>query len=507
MIGGSTPQLTALAILLVMVLTALCRSFATWIAARWLLLAPSLSVQPPTTPFVILLPALREQNLVESTLSHFTRLDYPPELIRVVVVTTARERLERERLRDGLTEYGRQLLAAPATARAVDYLTGHLPETAVRRLLEARSQVGVVEFGQMVQSEFDASRTTYELVEEHLDRWSPIVHVIEAPQEWRLKAGQVQYALDRIDELLTDWSALEDCLYVAVYDFDGRPVRDSLRWSECAARTGAALLQQPGLTVPAGPQPTMFAVLDGQLHSRFALRLELWMRLLDQCLVRLPRVVRAWSASAVHTVGNGLFIDRLQLETLGGIPSPVDDLALGWRAADTGRTVVPIRRLTFYDAYRSSREAARSRSFICRGYLVALRDSLLLPDMVRPARYVHLARICGRLVQWAYGPLLRLLLLAFAASQVLLPTLLTLILLYVSFLTDIWNVRRTWRATFAGLNAERLTASSLLLSPIALAWYGQGPRRTLKAAIKGGAGETDGKTERLSRPMAARICL
>lgn len=496
---GIAPPSAAGIILLLICAAALWRTAANFLAARWLLRAPVAPPAGPLPPFVILLPALREQTLVEETIDHFAGLDYPYELMRIVIIATERERLQQEDFRKSLLQVSNLIRAASADADPVDLLTGHLPKTAVARLLVVRDQLEPSAFETAVAEEFDRVGTTYQLALEK-SRSFTFVQVVEAPQEWALKAGQLKYALENIDNILCDWPELPRCQYVGVYDFDGRPARNTLRWAARAAESQAVLLQQPGLTVPDRTTSRMgvsFAGLDGQLHARLALRLELQSLLLDRFLARLARPVRATLSSGIHAIGNGLFINRAQLASLGGIPEPVDDLALGWRAAATGRRIEPIRSPTFYAAYPNERQAANSRAFICRGYLLALKDTRRVSDRVGPARVFQLARIYDRLLQWAVGPFLRVVLLGYALTSAYGLTALVAVVTYLLFIFDIGIVHRVYRATLPpGRPAPRLSASGLLLSPVALLWYGAGPRRALLAALIRRDKGTYTKTER-----------
>lgn len=491
-------QEAAYAVFAALLCTICWRSLGTWCGYRWLTAPASNHITEHQTPFVILLPALREQGLVDDTLTHFAALEYPHDLFRVVIVATAREREEREVWRATLDAYAIRLYGAEVTACASDFLSGHLPEAVVEKLLHQREAMNLAAFKSAVLHEFAVLGTTSDQVRAKLAAYAPLVTLTEAPSRWRYKAGQVRYAIESLDELLGDWPLIGACRYVAVYDFDGRPASDSLRRASEAAGGGAPLLQQPGLTVPMGKLRGRFATLDGQLHSRFALRLELWMRLVDRPLRRLGSRVGTLLDSSMHTVGNGLFIDRTQLAALGGIPSPVDDLALGWRAADTGQRVSLVRAVVYYDAYRSRREAAHSRAFICQGYLLALRDPLRLPHNRRVARGIHRLRVGARLLQWTYGPLLRLLLLALLAVRVPALATVALVMSYGGYLFDTRLVQRLWRVLPRDGTQGKSPGSSWVTGPVALLWYGEGARRAVWTARRGQpvSATTTTKTER-----------
>lgn len=468
------------------------RTAATWIALDWLT-APQPPSDDPLEPLVVLLPALREQGLVVETLDWFESLDYPADLFKIVVITTERESLE--------TESVLRELSSPDSSISVRLVAGHwpsevsqqLPRDVLEDLELRRSELSQVDFRSVVKSAIAKSPSTGELVSVRAER-STQVHCVEAPLTWERKAGQLRYAVSRIDTILAGWEALESCQYIGVYDFDARPDRGALLAASAAAQSRALLLQQPGLTVPRmgasrkQSKPADFATLDGQLHSRLAARLELASLLLDRRLRRLAPVLRALLGSSVHTVGNGLFFDRDRLDRLGGLPRVVDDLALGWRATAIGEAVEPIRSVVFYDAYPSAAAASKSREFICSGYLRAVADIREAPARVTVAFPIHLFRIYQRLAQWTVGPYVRgvVLLAGFRIRPRL--TICASVILYATFWVDIRHVHRAWRL----LGRPTVTDGfggviSSLAAPVALVWYGQGARRAIFKSVVGAA--------------------
>ncbi len=493
-------QTIAGGVLILVAVTACWRTTCTYLAARWLSVPPPVPQEEGLPPFVVLLPVLREQALVAETLAHFTSLDYPRDRYRTVVVTSERERTEQEEFGRSLASYEDLLWNADPHGAHSRLLTGHLPGPVVADLLSNRAQLSRVEFGDAVTTAHANTRTTGQLVDEVADR-EPLVRQIEAPSDWALKAGQLRYAIANLDDALSDWPLLADCRYVAVYDFDARPAVNALRAAAHAASGGAAILQQPGFTVPRIPAAAtalsqLFPLFDGQMHARWGLRAELANALFDHRLDRLPRPLRALLRSSIHSVGNGLFLDRHQLPALGGIPPVVDDLALGWRAAATGLTVAPVRSPVFYDAYPSLRQAARSRAFICAGYLQATRDTRAAPHRVPGVLPLHMVRIQSRLLQLTYGPYARLALLGLTA--VVLPswTVVVAALTYALYLTDLRVVHALWRRWQPVSRPATTWLLALLLGPVALCWYGAGARAALLRHLRGKADTHHGKTER-----------
>jgi cellulose synthase/poly-beta-1,6-N-acetylglucosamine synthase-like glycosyltransferase len=464
----------ATAVLVAITLTACCRTFMVLLAARWLS-RPSLTVSDtgPLPPIVVLLPAYMEQKLVEATLRHFAQLDYPTDRYRIVVVTTQRERTIHSDYSDQSPDGGAQVTGhQPHKKPALSLTISDLPSRLSRRLRRG-SKTTLPVSGTVITS-------TGQLVDAVLAQYS-IVKRIDAPASWRFKAGQLRYAIQNLETILEDWPLLKECRYVGIYDFDARPDRYALRAAAAAAKDRPPIMQQPGFTVPrasvsGSAANRLFSLLDGQLHARYGLRVELASLILDRLVDRLGRNVRVFFRSSIHTVGIGLFLDRQQLDEIGGIPPIVDDLAIGWRAAGAGLAVAPIKSPVFYDAYGSLRQAARSRAFICSGYLRATEDIRAAPGRVPSTLPIHLARIYYRLFQTAWGPYARLALLLITLWFLPVPTLAIAALAYVLFLFDLLAVRGLWRRWQPVPRTIRVNLIALIAGPIALSWYGRGIR-------------------------------
>src|SRR5690606_9013134 len=283
-------------------------------------------------------------------------------------------------------------------------------------LLAQRAQMDKAAFVSHVHELFDLQETTGRLVQELVsDQPVPgLVRHLEAPADRQGKAGQLAYVIDKLSIALADWPRIADCRFVVVYDFDARPAKNVLRVAAAAAEgEEAPLLQQSAFVLPrtgrAAPVLSrLFTLMDSQLHARFGLRTELASLLLDRRLQALPPRLAVWARSSIHTVGNGLFLDRRRLADLGGIPTSVDDLSLGWRAASVGASCIPVGSPVWYDGYPTLAQAAASRRFICHGYQSAAREIRRLPGFRNGGLPVQLIKIHSRTVQWTLGPFLRL---------------------------------------------------------------------------------------------------
>jgi hypothetical protein len=497
-------------VLLILSLRTLIGSTRSWLAYRWLRRGAKHRSQAVGSPFVILLPAYREQSMVDETLAHFAALNYPRELFRIVVVTSDRERQEHEVLSASLPDFTARLWRAVSDRKPLteELLTGHLPGAAVRKLL-AEPAASAAELERRVtqlRAEWGVTADVVEVQATRINRelGSPLIRQVCAPPEYRYKAGQMRYAFEVLDEALQDWPALRRCRYVAVYDFDSRPHPDTLRAGASAGRSEAALLQQPALTVPC-PRPSagfghsLFTYVEALMHTRHALQMELASLLIDVRLHALSPTLVTLLRSGVHAVGIGLFIDRFQLDGLGGIPAVVDDLPLGWRAAVSGRTMASVARPVTYQAYQSPTQAKRSRRFVFEAYLRASGE-IASPAAPSWAVGIQRLRVARRALYWLAGPYPRLAFWAFAVAVVPVFTAVNVLVCYLLVVAETAMVYSLWRAEEVTVGANMpMRLVSALVAPAQLLWRGSGPRAAVLRRLWRNEAGTSAVTEKTER--------
>ncbi|MEU8543044.1 hypothetical protein AB0C52_24175 [Streptomyces sp. NPDC048717] len=343
------------------VLLTLLLARAVWAAiaveacARWLL-APASPTTPDPAPqtmpwLVVLLPMLREQSIATQTVAAFTALDYPPGRAAIVVVTTEREATARAAHRGRL-----KALAAHHLIEA-EQLRGLFPAARCHDIAETVNATAPADRPRVLTELFDAEPTTADIVAAlaagppggHL----PLVH-LHQPDLGGRKAGQLNYALDRLHQILgpLGWTETKhaDNTYTVVYDADAVPDRRTLEAfaAESAAhraRTGRApaLIQQQRLPLlsrrpfPTGPTGLL---LTGEwaYQLRRSLGIELARIRLHRFLTasRLPETVRMWLRPMVYAVGCGMAVHLPAVRALGGFPEPMEDLGTGHRLSLLG---------------------------------------------------------------------------------------------------------------------------------------------------------------------------
>ena len=249
-------------------------------------IAPELPARPPR--FVVLVPLLRERAVARALVQRMRRLDYPPELVTFVFVTTAREQPDSD---------------------------GWTTERALRALLDAEP--------------------------------APNMHVVHCNTGTdRCKADQLNHALSQLIDLGTAGSST----FIGVYDADSAPDPRVLRFVAAeAARTGERAFQQVplySLNLATLPGTASGYVLRARAahNALFALTVELpRMRRQRASVARHAwsprRIAEAWLS---HALGHGQFFRADLLAELGGFRPPSCDTQLGHAMAYAGIALCPI---------------------------------------------------------------------------------------------------------------------------------------------------------------------
>lgn len=253
-----------------------------------------------------LLPALREQNAVFSTLGVFVELCRAHARVKAVVITTERE--EHEKARHGFSESTADL---------------------------------VLKFKQQHDAE---------------DR---IVH-LHYPRIDGNKSHQLNYA---VDWLRRNGATIDD--YVAIYDFDAKPAADTVAefFAFTDGRSYDAIQQVP---LPLKRIEQRLAdgraacVTESVLHLQRSLPIEKWRLLFnDKSGLRLlPH----------YLCGSGMLVRLESFDKYGPLPF-VDDVPYGYRLYTYGARIGVLTSYNQVDAHLSVRAVVNSNVFVFNGVI------------------------------------------------------------------------------------------------------------------------------------------
>ncbi|QIQ04459.1 hypothetical protein [Streptomyces liangshanensis] len=348
---------------------------------------PTPAPAPPGTepPHVVLLiPALREQDLLPEVVRAVAALDHPAGRAHVVVVTTEREEEARRRDLGRVGDLVARLTSAPDTRAAAAHLAGVVPSTRAPALAErVRAAEDPV---RTLRTELTALPTTRDVAVALLPALAAefpgvslrhLHHVSTAGA----KSGQLVHAVERLPGILPA-DADPARTYIGVYDADSQPDRTTLthlsRVVAAAHRRqgeGPALVQQLPLQLrrpyAARPGPAdlllrahaaadlrrRMGVEAYRIHAQARLRRHRW----------LPDRLRTVLEPVVYGIGAGLFVRHDVLLSIGMYEEPVDDLLVGYKLSSAGASTAVLPVFNLVDRYARVGALGRAYSLVALG--------------------------------------------------------------------------------------------------------------------------------------------
>lgn len=231
---------------------------------------------------ILLLPALREGDLIGETLERFARIHYPKNKLKIVIVTTEKE------FENNFAEERNTITVAQETIR-----------------------------------QLNASHDLF-------------VHV-HYPHKQGTKADQLNYAIEKLKNILPDYFA--DTTYVGVYDADSVTPDNTLELlaKDAAANKFPNIYQQPTFyfnnyrDIPPN-FPGLLAKSFSWLQSAFALYHE-------ANLFITERESKKRLGKMEYCIGHGMFVRWPFLKRIGLFPSPLEDTRLGHIASCLGEKI------------------------------------------------------------------------------------------------------------------------------------------------------------------------
>lgn len=348
----------------------------------------------PACRFVVLLPMLREDRLVAAACEQFARAAEAGVALEVVVVTSEREREERDAalqrlaaVADGAQSDGWRgpaaLALAGGGAEAFGAALAGGDRPTARALLAERARPTTAE----------VARDAIAALNARLGR--PVFRLMDGDAAVATKVDKLNAALATLDG--DDGPPT----YVAVFDADSAPdfgafgaVASVVAEREAAGSPPPAIFQQvscycrdlPAIRGARAP----FVIADALAQTRWALGFEypLYRRYAE-------RARGGGLRPLVYCIGHGCFVSLAFLREIGGFPtfSPTDDLALGYLASALGAEVAPVPALDYCEVAPRPLASVRQARFWFTGSARFARDlRLLRPRLPAPP---------GRL-QWAY---------------------------------------------------------------------------------------------------------
>jgi hypothetical protein len=427
---------------------------------------------------ICLLPAYKEQVLVRDTLAAFQEAVLREPSAKVVVITTLREDRERSMHVAAARESGAgelvRLWHRASAAFGDDVVQPDLADP------------------ESVAHAISLLPTTTEVVRTLITSLSPDrFHHFVYTGEGTGKAVHLNFALEC---LAAQRRLAHPHTYIGIYDFDSRPEAGSLEEVRAAACGVPDAIVQPVLPVLCAEVAGPGAVADASLHVLRGLGAEGLVWWLWHCA---PRLLVLWRILFdAYFVGAGLFVRADRLYAAGGFPSPVDDVPLGFMAAERGWRVTPVRHACLTQCYPDLSAAVRSRTLVFRAYCEFIAGIRRKPGRLATGTF-------REAVVWFSSPVI----LGTAAVVLIVQqswAVLTLVTVLSGAIAGAvlaigHRIARSVTPAF-----PRLSAASLLYAPFFCCWRALSAWRCAVTLLRARAGESDFSSQKTPRLREAQ---
>lgn len=285
---------------------------------------------------LILIPVIREQNVIGKTLDHFRQMQSDDLDVTLCVVGTAKESAEKakqlKRLR--LRYYAFQSTASLAEAQKS--LRGLFTEETAARILANKASLTYDQFEEDYKKEASTADVVEAWIENNEDQGKGYVYV-ETPAAQGDRATQLNYALKEM-------TGQGDFDIVGVYDADSLPDADTFyQVAAVMSQTECDACQQPlhfQSSIALFEKERMHPIL-----SASALFQTTWSMIKElPALIHYSRKDPAANQRCLYMNGHGEFFRTTSLEKMGGFPSNVvtDGVQIGYRLSMSQKNIQPI---------------------------------------------------------------------------------------------------------------------------------------------------------------------
>ena len=318
---------------------------------------------------ILLLPVLREQRVIQETLKVFADLKYPFEWLRICVITTEKELAQRTQAQSKLDSLAGDIASKRfSPAGLIEKYLGLFSEDTLATIIPiAQAKDSVAAVRQYLYDVFRSYPTTIDLVKESIEHLNqqvgmPLFIHLHYPYPEGDVNQQLEFAVQQMPACLKIEDFTPASSYLAVYNADSRPHRDTL---ELVAELSQYYVNQDGSYPPAFQQSAVFLenvshlgaqrgglVLQAAalLQSRWVLsheipRLRRQSRSARQFNAgKLPRFRRLIGTEFALCVGHGFFLRydfalRLELFTVSNI---CDDFLWSYRLCIEHVPILPL---------------------------------------------------------------------------------------------------------------------------------------------------------------------
>jgi len=283
----------------------------------------------------ILIPVLREQEIIIKNLEIFTKLNGQYE---VVYITTEKEKYEKGIGLENLISFKKRLLGTDTQEAFIELLVGLFPQSMCRILFNNRKKEG---FWSDLLFQYKQLLSTGEMIDFFIKNSTKnldFVKHIHYPKTDGLMSHQLNYACERI----AAENKPDEC-FILIYNADSEVQPNILDEFRLKIEQGEKVIMQSALflsnynSFEKGFRQSILRSV-GLVQSRWTLAHE------------IPRIRRQYNQGVLsnlesaHVVGHGACIRLDTLQKAGGYPTEFlnEDLPLGYFLALAGEKVCPL---------------------------------------------------------------------------------------------------------------------------------------------------------------------
>lgn len=319
-------------------------------------------------PFIVIaLPVLREQAILKQSLQFFSKLHYPKEKLKILVITTQKEILEKKLNSKCLNILAEDLLKQFPEEQIFEKYLGLFPRNKLSWISKKAKKLNKKEILPFLEKEYKRTPTTIDLAKKYCCQLNTelgakiFVHV-HYPKRAGVMAHQLNFAAEHLEKFIGPFNPKE--IFLAVYNADSNPHLDTLLHLEydylhSKSKEPPRVYQQIAayiknfyhypktlrgyLLKASSAVQTRWGV--GSEISMLKRHWDFWSK--KKLGVPLSFWEKIFKEPAAYCVGHGLFIRIDLLREVGGFPTETlnEDLPLGYYLCLKGVGIKPLPAL------------------------------------------------------------------------------------------------------------------------------------------------------------------
>lgn len=357
------------------------------------------SVKKDKLPHMFLcIPGLREQSILQETMEYFDRFYYPKELLTIMLITTEKENYQKNKRMGEIRDFVQKVIDHPEDSSF--YNNGLFSRKSIPEVISLidQNKENPTRAYQVVEEYYQSFPTTETLIQRILKEHkfhNKFVH-LHYPETKGGKPEQLNYALQYIEQMIKDKKVEQDRCFIGVYDFDARPDRRTGKELEKlflarihTKKEMPSMIQQiqlPYSNLVSFDKKSLEGMLlrsNAIMYLRRALGIEYYkFQKMNQIFHKpLCSAVNVLRRPVTYGIGSGMYVSYNALKRIGDFPTPMEDLATGYRISMLGEEMIPLNSLNMMEAYDSYKQMSNSGSISFRGAFRIIKDYQIMLEL------------------------------------------------------------------------------------------------------------------------------